>query len=69
MHATAACSIHPIELPFRCPKMWIIHKAFVVLVLLGVIWCNRVCASHFRGGIIMVRPQPGGTEYEVGLQV
>ena len=35
-----------------------------VLLLLGAVCC-MVESSHFRGGIIMVRPQSGGAENEV----
>ena len=37
----------------------------VLKLLLVLLFCSSVSSSHFRGGIIMVRPQPGGTEYEV----
>ena len=39
---------------------------FEVLLVLGAV-CYMVESSHFRGGIIMVRPQPGGVANEVGV--
>jgi hypothetical protein len=36
---------------------------FLVFLLYAV---SGVFSSHFRGGIIMVRPQPGGAPKEVG---
>ena len=30
---------------------------------------SGVFSSHFRGGIIMVRPQPGGAPKEVGTLI
>ena len=38
----------------------IVVLAFLLNAVSGVI------SSHFRGGIIMVRPQPGGAPKEVG---
>ena len=35
------------------------------VLLLGAACCTLVRSSHFRGAIIMVRPQPGGAENEV----
>ena len=35
----------------------------LALVLLCVI--SDAHSTHFRGGIIMTRPQPGGMDYEV----
>lgn len=43
--------------------------AFQLLLLLGLFCTVRVHASHFRGGIIMVRPLSGGGENEVRLPV
>jgi len=43
--------------------------AFQLLLLLGLFSTVRVHASHFRGGIIMVRPLSGGRENEVRLPV
>lgn len=39
--------------------------AFQLLLLLGLFCTVRIHASHFRGGIIMVRPLSGGGENEV----
>ena len=43
--------------------------AFQLLLLLGLFCTVRVHASHFRGGIVMARPLPGGGENEVSLPV
>ena len=42
------------------------QHGIVVLVLLYAV--SGVFSSHFRGGIIVVRPQPGGAPNEVGIQ-
>ena len=43
--------------------MAVVQLRFVVIVLMTV---QMVKSSHFRGGIIMVRPQPGGALTQVG---
>ena len=42
------------------------QREIFALVLLYAV--SGVFSSHFRGGIIMVRPQPGGAPKEVGIQ-
>lgn len=37
--------------------LWLMHAAVLV------------DSSHFRGAIIMVRPQPGGAENEVSIAI
>lgn len=41
--------------------------AIVFALLLYAVLGPGASSSHFRGGIIMVRPQPGGTPNEVGI--
>ena len=40
----------------------------IVALVLFLYAVSGVFSSHFRGGIIMVRPQPGGAPKEVGIQ-
>ena len=46
-------------------KMIIIRMVSLFLLLIFLDSPSSVSASHFRGGIIMLRPQPGGTEFQV----
>ena len=41
------------------------HEICAFVLLYAV---SGVFSSHFRGGIIMVRPQAGGAPKEVGIQ-
>lgn len=45
-------------------KMWNTHQVLMVVGVIGLC-CTNVLASHFRGAIIMARPESGGSEYEV----
>ena len=48
--------------------MWTLRGfADVPLLVLITMVFGSVNASHFRGGIIMVRPRPEGSESEVSI--
>ena len=38
-------------------------------LILLISFCTAVYSTHFRGGVIMVKPKPGGTAREVNLMV
>lgn len=42
-------------------------SALLVVLLVTVMLVGTVSASHFRGAIIMVRPQPGGGTHDVSF--
>ena len=44
-------------------------EGMLLFLLLYCVTISSVMSSHFRGGIIMVRPQPGGGPREVRLSV
>ena len=49
---------------FSC-RSFTMAKNLGILCLLLCAIIELVSSTHFRGGIIMVRPQPGGVENEV----
>jgi hypothetical protein len=55
-----------IEVAVKVQEVNKMQREIFALVLLYAF--SGVLSSHFRGGIIMVRPQPGGTPKEVGIQ-
>ena len=48
--------------------MWMLRDVYLLFIIM--LEFGSINASHFRGGIIMVRPRPEGSENEVSrLQV
>lgn len=41
------------------------QRCRLALLVVLSIYSSCVLSSHFRGGIIMIRPQPGGAQHEV----
>ena len=42
------------------------HKTWIMVILLTYLYAtDNVYASHFRGGVIMVKPKVGGAAKEV----
>ena len=61
-----ACNIAKSTRDTTVTTMMMMYKPWIMVIVLTYLYAtDNVYASHFRGGVIMVRPKVGGAPKEV----